>query len=267
MERITYRPQLVLSQKHSQHTDSQEIDFDKAFYENFDLTSTEVTIGDNADSDLMIQLGEIHSEDTDDGEVFFVESFYLVDYNGEVKAEIREQNGFNMYLSNEMVKLWKQFKEKPIPLAMFDDDEDSTVLFNIEIKSKAITQSLQQITAALDSKDHLGCTHDIDGLCQKFGRIMIDAGIMYNFVHHEMIIRSLMRKADNELEYPDFGPNDDHENYTILRLTSSLSKSPSPMIRLSTGWLKKSLIGTALYKASAPSHLDAFFVPVLADVI
>ena len=166
-----------------------------------------------------------------------------------------------------MVSAWKQFKDKPIPIARFDDDDDTTVLFNIEIKSKAITQGLQMITAALDSKDHLGCTHDVDGLCQKFGRIMIDAGIMYNFVHHEMIIRSLMRKQDNDFEYPDWGPNDDHENYTILRLTSSLSRSPSPIIRLSTGWLKKSLISTALYKANAPSHLDALFVPVLADVI
>ena len=166
-----------------------------------------------------------------------------------------------------MVKAWRLFKEKPIPVEYFDDDENDSILFNIEVKSKAITQSTQLISAALDSKDHLGYSHDIDGLCQRFARILIDSGIKYNLVHAEMVIRGLLRKADNDLEYPSFGPNDDHENYTILRLTSSLSKSPSPMIRLSTGWLKKSLISTALYKAHAPSHLDAFFVPVLADVI
>ena len=259
--------QLVLSTKHSQFTESDEIDFSKDFYKNFDVTSTEVSLGESADDSLAISMPEIKTEETDDGDVFYVEQFFLVDLNGEVQSEIREEHGFNLYLAPSMVQAWKLFKGKPIPLNYFDDDDDTTVLFNIEVKSKAITQGLQQILAALDSKDHLGCTHDIDGLCQKYARIMLDAGIKYNFVHGEMVIRSLMRKADNDLEYPDFGPNDDHENYTILRLTSSLSRNPSPIIRLSTGWLKKSLISTALYKANAPSHLDPLFVPVLADVI
>lgn len=259
--------QLVLSQKHTQNTDSSEIDFDKEFYENFDIVSTEITMGDNIDDQLWIQLGPVTTEETDNGDAYFVKYFDLVDFNGELKAHIKEQNDYNMYLSNEMVAAWKACKDNPIPVARFDYDDDSTVLFNIEVTSKAITEGLQMITAALDSKDHLGCSHDIDGLCNKFGQIMLDANIKYNFVHHEMILRSLMRKADNDLEYPEFGPNDDHENYTILRLTSSLSRSPSPMIRLSTGWLKKSLISTALYKANMPSHLDALFVPILADVI
>lgn len=259
--------QLILKTKHVNHTSSDEIDFAPDFYNNFDIVSTEITMSENVDDTLLIALGPVQTEETDDGDVYFVEYFDLVDIDGNVKSRVQEEHGFSLYLSNEMVTAWKQFKEKPIPIARFDDDDDATILFNIEVKSKAVAQSLQLITAALDSKDHLGCTHDIDGLCQKFGRIMIDAGIMYNFVHGEMVIRALMRKADNDLEYPDFGPNGDHENYTILRLTSSLSRNPSPLIRLSTGWLKKSLISTALYKAHQPSHLDAFFVPVLADVI
>ena len=259
--------QLILKSKHVQSTSSEEIDFNEDFYKSFDLTSTEITLGDEIDTTSFIKLGDIQTEETDDGDVYFINSFDLVDAAGTVIAHIAEEHEFNMYLSPEMVKAWRLFKEKPIPVEYFDDDENDSILFNIEVKSKAITQSTQLISAALDSKDHLGYSHDIDGLCQRFARILIDSGIKYNLVHAEMVIRGLLRKADNDLEYPSFGPNDDHENYTILRLTSSLSKSPSPMIRLSTGWLKKSLISTALYKAHAPSHLDAFFVPVLADVI
>lgn len=259
--------QAILSTKHSQFTSSEEIKFEDEFYKNFDIVSTEVTMSDDVEDGLMIQLGPVQVEETDDGDVYFVDYFDLIDYNGEVKAHVQEEHNFPLYLAPEMVAAWKQFGDKPIPVDKFDDDEDSTVLFNIEIKSKASSQSYQQITAMLDSKDHMGCAHDIDGMCQKFGRIMINSGIMYNFVHYEMIIRSMMRKADDEFEYPDFGPNGDHENYVILRLTSSLSKNPSPLVRLSTGWLKKSLISTALYKAHRPSHLDALFVPVLTDVI
>lgn len=259
--------QLILKSKHVQTTSSDEIGFDENFYKNFDLSSTEITLNDNADEVLFLSLGEVKTEETDDGDVYYVESYDVLDVTGELKYHIEESHGFNMYLSNDLFKAWKQFKDKPIPMDYFNDDDDDTILFNIEVKSKAITQSTQLFSAALDSKDHLGCTHDVDGLCQKFARILIDSGIKYNLVHAEMVIRGLMRKADNDLEYPDFGPNDDHENYTILRLTSSLNRSPSPIIRLSTGWLKKSLIGTALYKADMPSHLDPFFVSNLSDVI
>lgn len=259
--------QAILSTKHSQFTSSDEIKFEEEFYKNFDIVSTEVTMSDSIEDGLLIQLGPVQTEETDDGDVHYVEFFDLIDYNGEVKAHVQEEHGFPLYLASEMESAWKQFGDKPIPVDKFDDDEDSTVLFNIEIKSKAKTQSYQQITAMLDSKDHMGYANDIDGMCQKLGRVMLDAGIKYNFVHNEMIVRSLMRKKNDELEYPDFGPNGDHEDYTILRLTSSLSKNPSPLIRLSTGWLKKSLISTALYKAHQPSHLDALFVPVLTDVI
>lgn len=260
--------QLVLSQKHEQHTSSDQIKFDDEFYNVFDVVSSEVTISENDQAaEYLIKLGKVYTEETDDGDVYYVDSFDLIDYEGNIISHIEEENGSSMYLNTPMVQAWKQLGDRPIPIARFDDDDGATVLFNIEVKSKAVTQSLQLITAALDSKDHLGCTHDVDGLCQKFGRIMVDAGIQYNFVHHEMVIRSLMRKADNDLEWPDFGPNGDHENYTILRLTSSLSRNQSPLIRLSTGWLKKSLISTALYKSHAPSHLDALFVPKLTDVI
>lgn len=250
-----------------QNTETDEIKYPEEFYKNFDLTSTEVSLGDDVEDGLLIQLGPVQTEETDDGDVYFVEWFDLLNFDETLREHVAEEHGFNMYLAPEMVQAWKQFKDKPIPVARFDDDDDTTVLFNIEVKSKAITQSLQLMSAVLDSKDHLGYAHDLDGLCQKFGRVLIDAGIKYNLVHAEMVIRGLLRKADTDLEYPEFGPNDDHENYTILRLTSSLSRSPSPMIRLSTGWLKKSLTSTALYRAHAPSHVDALFVPVLADVI
>lgn len=259
--------QLILKAKHVQSTDSAEVKFGNDFDQNFDMVSSEISASDDIDPDLMIALGEVQVEETDDGDAYFVNSFDLVDYNGELKAHIEEENKLNLYMAPAMIAAWRTMRDKPIPIAMFDEDDDSTVLFRVEVKSKAITQSIQLMIQALDSKDHLGYSNDIDGLCQRFGRILLDAGIQYNFVHAEMVIRQLLRARNSEFDFPDFGPNGDHNNYTILRLTSSLSKNPSPMIRMSTGWLKKSLISTSLYKATKPSHLDPFFVPVLSDVI
>ena len=261
--------QLILKQKHSQFTSSGEINFNDFFYQVFDIASTEVTLTDDVDlaSELLMQLGPVDVEETDDGDAYRVDYFDIIDYDGNVKGRVQEEHEYPLYLAKEMVAAYKQAAGHPIPLSRFNDIADEVILFNIEIKSKAVSQSLQLITQALDSKDHLGCARDVDGLCQKFGRIMIDSGIAYPFVHNEMIIRTLMRKIGSETEFPDFSANGDHDDYEILRLTWSLRKNPSPIIRLSTGWLKSSLTSTTLYESTAPCHFDALFVPKLTDVI
>lgn len=261
--------QLVLGQKHSQYTQSDEISFDDLFYQCFDIVSSEVTLSEDVDlsSGLLIDLGPVEVEETDDGEAYRIEYFDIINYDGEVKGRIKEEHDFPLYLANEMIAAWKASAGHPIPLSRFNDIDDDVVLFNIEVKSKAVTQSLQLITAALDSKDHLGNAHNIDGLCQRFGEIMLECNIAYPFVHNELIIRAMMRKNGNEFEYPDFSANGDHDDYEIMRLTWSLRKNPSPIIRLCTGWLKSSLTSTSLYQSTRPSHFDALFVPKLQDVI
>lgn len=258
-----------MSQKHTQFTQSDEITFDDLFYQVFDITSSEITLSENVDlsSNLLIQLGPVTPEETDEGEVYRIEYFDLIDYQGEVKGRVKEEHDFPLYLAGEMISAWKQSAGHPIPIMRFDDLDEDAPLFNIEVKSKAVTDNLKLMMAALDSKDHMGCARDIDGLLQKFGRIMIDAGTLYPFVHYEMIFRSLIRKIGNELEFPDFGPNGNHDDYEILRLTWSLRKNQSPVIRLSTGWLKSSLLSTTLYESNAPCHFDALLVPNLNDVI
>lgn len=261
--------QLVLGQKHSQFTQSDEIAFDDLFYQCFDIVSSEVTLSEDVDLDsgLLLDLGPVEVEETDDGEAYRIEYFDIINYNGEILGRVKEQHDFPLYLANEMISAWKASAGHPIPLSRFNDVDDDVILFNIEVKSKAVTQSLQLITAALDSKDHLGNAHNIDGLCQRFGEIMLDCNIAYPFVHNELIIRAMMRKIGNEFEYPDFSANGDHDDYEIMRLTWSLRKNPSPIIRLCTGWLKASLTSTSLYKSTKPSHFDALFIPKLQDVI
>lgn len=262
--------QLILKTKHVNTTSSSEISFTEGFDKGFELVSEEITLGENIDEDtskLFIALGPMHTEETDDGDQYYVDYFDLVDIEGSTVYHIAEEHETPLYLTNEMYSIWKRSKLKPIPFDALDDVDGDFVLFKVEVKTKAITQHLQIITSILDSVNHGGCGDDIDAICNTLGQTMIDANIMYNFVHHEMIIRSLMRKKSNELEYPDFGPNGDHRDYKVLRLTSTLSTNPAPLVRLSTGWLKKNLLSTSLYKAHSKSHLDALFVPNLLDVV
>lgn len=261
--------QLVLSFKHVNQTNSEEIQFNEDFYKAFELVSNEIVLTDEMEeavASLSMKLGPIHVEETDDGDVYFVEYLDLVNSDGEVKYHIEEETKTPLYLSNHLYIIYKQMRDKPIPFSRLDD-EDDFIMFNIEVKSEAAMHNYQMITTILDSNDHLGCKDDIDAMCNKMGEIMLDSNINYNFVHHEMIIRGLVRRKSDETQYPDFGPNGDHDDYKIMRLTAALSSNPSPLVRLSTGWLKKNLIGTSLYKVNEVSHLDPLFVPVLLDVV
>lgn len=264
--------QLILKTKHVNTTSSSEISFTEGFDKAFELVSEEITLGEVVDDDtskLYIQLGPMHTEETDDGDQYYVDYFDLVDDQGGIVYHIAEEHETPLYLTNEMYAIWKRSKLRPIPFDVIEEEADDGdfVLFKVEVKTKAITQHLQVITSILDQVDHAGCGNDIDAICNTLGQTMIDANIKYNFVHHEMIIRSLMRRKSNELEYPDFGPNGDHADFKVLRLTSTLSTNPAPLVRLSTGWLKKNLLSTSLYKSHAKSHLDALFVPNLLDVM
>lgn len=262
--------QAQLSLKHSQETHSDELKFDEIFYKTFDMYSSEVTLSDNPEVDLdqlLFELGPVKIEEGDDGDTYKIDWLNIKDFDGNVLGHVQEEHGYPLYLSKDMVTLWKQAAGRPIPVSRINEMDDDVVLFNIEVNSKEVTDSLNYIMAILDSKDHLGFAHDLDGFCQKYDEIMYNAGIKYPFVHFEMITRALLRKKGNEFEYPDFSANGDHTDYEIMRLTGSLRKNPSPVIRLCTGWLKSSLLSTSFYQAHEPSHFDPLLVPNLNDVI
>jgi len=107
----------------------------------------------------------------------------------------------------------------------------------------------------------------IDDVCQKMAEYLMKAGINYDLVHAEMIIRALVRKKSNDLEFPDFTRNGNHEDYQIMRLNAALFRNPSPTVSISTGYLRKQLLSPEFYKKDKPSYLDPLFVDKLSDVI
>lgn len=149
---------------------------------------------------------------------------------------------------------------------MEDFDDEDSVLFKIEIHNKEVTRSAQNIEKLLNTNDRLGCV-TISDICQKMAENKIDAGQLYNFVHHEMILRELIRKRSNEYTRARFSTNDDPKDYKILRLNDALFKNPSAVVSLSYGFLKKQLVSPELYDKTEPSQLDPLFVRTLSDVV
>ena len=260
--------QAVLSSKHLQMTHSSTIQFDENFNKVFDLSSNEITAKDEPeyDEELYLVLGEVKAEETEDTIDYYCDEFDVVSTQNKVIFHVAEQNHSRLYLSKQLADVYVKLKDKSKPISMNIFDDDSSVIFNVEIKNKELTQPIRNINRLLNTVDKCGCT-TLDEVCQQFARNKIDAGIKYDLVHDEMMIRGLLRKKSNEMEEPDWTANGDPNDYKILRLNDALFKNPSPVVSLSYGYLRKQLRSPEFYNKTAPSHLDPLFVSKLSETI
>ena len=260
--------QIVLSSKHLQVTTSTGIQFNPEFYNVFEINSNEVTARDDSpiDEDLYLILGPVQTEEGEDSIDYYCETFDLVDSNQNVVVHAAENNGAKLYLSKQLVDVYVKLKDKKKPISMNLFDDDSSVIFNVEVKNKELTQPIRNMNKLLNTVDHAGC-HTVDEVVQAFAGNMIDAGIEYPMVHAEMIIRGLLRKKSSEIEEPDWTANGDINDYKILRLNDALFKNPSVSISLTYGYLRKTLKSVEFYQKEAPSTLDPFFAERLSDYV
>lgn len=260
--------QMVLGTKHLQVTQTNHISFNEEFDDVFEINSNEITLKDDPtyDEDLSVVLHDVYEEESEDTVDYYCASFDVFGNNGRYIMTITEDHDARLYLSKQIADIWKKLKDKskPISLSIFDDD--SSVMFNVEVKSKETTQPTKNIKALLDTNDKCGCK-TIDELCQALARNLINCGIKYDLVHAEMVVRQLVRKKSNVLESPDWTLNGDPDDYVILRLVDALIKNPSPLVSICSGYLKRQLLGPDLYKKTGVSHLDALFAEQLSQYL
>lgn len=260
--------QSLLSSKHQQVTSSSAIKFNDDFDKEFELNSTEISIKDDPeyDDELYLQLEDVQSEEVDDVEMYYTNHFRLIDATGKVIYNIEEENEANMYLSDQLLTLYRRMKDKTKPISLESFDGDSDVLFTVEIKNKELTGPVKRIIQILNSNDKLGAK-SLSEVCQVFAESLIAMGQKYDLVAAECIIRALLRKKSNDTEFPDWTNKGDHSDYQIMRVNSALFKNPSALVSMSYGDLRRQLISAELYEKTAPSHLDTMFTSIPSKYI
>lgn len=261
--------QIILSSKHYQGTDSDTIKFNEDFDKVFDLTSSEVSLKDTLDDadGMYIRFDKILTEESDDEESHYVKEFQIVDAGGKTIYHIAEENGLSLYLSDQLYSAYKNSKDKNklIPLDAFDGDEDM-VLFVVEIKNKELNEPIKLVEKILNRKDQMGA-QTLSDVCQLLAESFMSIGIHLNLVHLECIVRGLVRKKSNPLEFPDWSRNGDHNDYMVTQVNAGLFNNPSALVSLTYGYIRKQLISPELYEKEAPSHLDALFARQLSKYI
>lgn len=209
--------QIVLSSKHYQGTESSTISFTNDFSDIFELSSTEITLSDNPknDDELFLIMDEVFIEQNDDADYYYVKKFKIADRKGHVLYNIAEDNESNLYMSKQLATIYRKLKVKntPIPLDTFTDDDDS-VLFVVEIMNKELTEPIKLIEKILNKKNT--SSNDLSTICQMLVEGFINIGIEINLVHIETMVKGLIRKKSNILEYPDWSRNGDPDDYMVL---------------------------------------------------
>ena len=280
--------QSILSSKHSQSTSSNELRFSEGYEDIFETTSSMITMREDSDldADLYIRLNNVQTEEMDDSEFYYVESFDVVDENGELIRHIEELNGAKFYLNDRLIQMYKRGirsngnnsnrnvmnnvnsmnENNTGEIYSLDDIEDDEALFTIEVKNKELTEPLKIFTKLLNNTDHMGAKN-LSEFCQIFAEKLMQMNINYELVHAEMIARSLIRKKSNIFEFPDFGVGDNINDYQIVKLDTAQLMNPSVLLSLPYGYLRRQLLSTDLYKKTSTGPLDALYVSKLSDYI
>ena len=166
-----------------------------------------------------------------------------------------------------MIKSKKPSDRDSLMIEIDNVDQDLP-LFMVEVASAQTMNTAKQIRKLTCTKEKCGCTTYLE-LFEKLVEAYLAAGILMNFAHIELIVKSLMRKASDLYDLPDFGPDGDPTDYKLLSLNDVLYHSLSPLTCLRTSNLKRQLIESTLYTVNKTraSHQDVMFADKPYDVI
>lgn len=273
--------QMILSSKHLLNTDSEELKFHKTFNLLFSISANEILVNHNTDeniSDYALVL------DFNDG-VDKIYEFDDTDYNMFVKAfdvlhiptgelltfeELSKNELFlHQNIFNHMTRLQEQTKAKETnPNSFFkngkmqlslEDLEHDDVLFVTVVMNNELTRPLNEIRDLLRLSDHNGLKNDVDKIAQKLFDLLIESHIPSDSVHGEIIIRPLVRRADNILKRPRFRQYEALQEVQVLTIPAALEHNPSVQVSLSFQYLKRQLASPITYEKHETSFIDPFF--------
>lgn len=266
--------QSVLSSKHLLTTTSEPIEFNKEFYEYFNLNANEVSINISGDHNiedlslLMIEDNIVTLDELNEGEINRFLTIFHVKNNrtGEI-IEIQENTGKEMYLSPELLQLTKRFKKNKDKIyeIKFTDIPDDEKLFLLQIENRELTRPLYQIMGLLDTKEkrsELGITN-VHELAQVFLDLLIESKINVMSVHAEVMLAPLIRSMDDILERPNFKDYNAMADTQMLTISAALEKHPSVLIGLSSQFLGRQLTSPLTFRKQGTSFLDSFYKETL----
>ena len=250
----------TLSTKHLMTTNSVPIEFPDIFNEVFSLEANIIAINPEKieepkrwtiiiDEERMVEYDQVE---------FNSHTSQIILRDNKTKEEyiIEEANGSEIFLYQDIINKFTHKAKQRIELDPSKLD-DTVYLGIIVVENNELTKPLKHMQKLLDTNDHLGC-QTVDELVNRMTDLMIEANMGVLLVHGGMILKNLIRRADNIYEYPSFA-SFRPQNYKILKLTDALVNSPSLTTGLASQDLRKQFSEPQTYKKCAKASTDVYF--------
>lgn len=239
-------------------TNSEEIKFNKEFYEFFTMLGGEINPNINNNEKrkmenyaIFIDPNDIVKTEEQDYDSLFNNQIYngrfyiknVVD-SSEPDILIQAEGEKEIFISEEIMNLIKKGKG----LAYFKDMDDDLKVFEVIIMNKELTRSLYQLMELLNKQNVDELDYSIDSMSQRFLDLLVESNIDANVVAAELIMNRLIRSVSNPHIRPDFSDPDNLEPYNIVTVSRALEHNESPLIGISFQNIKRQLLSDELYE-------------------
>lgn len=259
--------QRVLSAKHLLSTLSQKINFNKDFDLFFNILLGEISVKaseealeDIEDWAIIVEPDDMAKcEELDDDSLYnnYIKNgtFYVRNLKTGEDITLKEENGKELFLTNECISLLKSGKG----MIKFKDIDDSISLFVMDITNNELTKPLYEIIDLLNKVKLKGQEETIDSMCQKIIELFVISGIDASGVQGELIINRLLRADEDSYERPDFS-HAAFPSYSILTVSRALEHNKSPLLGMSFQEIKRQILSDdTFYKKDATCYLDPLY--------
>jgi len=242
--------QRLLSAKHLLQTRSPDLDWGEKFLMAFSVDRSIVTVLPDFNATLVLDDDDVE-DDESTGEKY-ITGMTLTTSSRELRIPLPAQ----LYFTDDFQKALPGFRTSEGKFEIKLKDFVDEVIFSVFIQNEEITQSLNQIKALIENKDHLGA-ETIDEMVSMMFGLLSGNGILLDMIHIECIMRNLIRDPEDISERPDF--HTESPDYVILRLADSILHGKSVTVGLSFENLKQQLNSARTFRKEGSSLIDCFF--------
>lgn len=259
--------QMMLSAKHLLESSIKKVNWNKQFYELFDVEYNVIKLQEEYDFTgfrLVIDPDNIILENEDEDELEREFSEYINDFeviypDGSI-INFHTSNADNLYITADLNGFIRQYAEKldgKLILNMEKMKEEELALFAMQIHNNDLSKTLDKVKDILD-KAAVTTKMTRHQLLQALIDTLKEGGMSVDSVHAEVILSNQLRSTEDilctpEWEYPD-------EDCRVLSLKQALGSHPSISISLAYGRISKTLYAPLTYRKNKPSFMDLFFM-------
>lgn len=130
-----------------------------------------------------------------------------------------------------------------------------SAVFHVPVANTDLSEALHAIFNLIEREESATVHDAYDRLMDLLAR----SELRTPSVHAEIILRAMLRSAEDPMARPDFSVGPDEPQYVMLKLTPAILNSPSVTNSLAFERVKQQLTGTEILRKNRPGVIDALF--------